>query len=176
MAAQNLTARTVLVHDGVRHALRPLQSGELVAAGASLSETAASYLTDTLRRSNVLQGAPILHGVRPTSTPYDTPFDAQDDGSSLLRLDTEQAAPRTIVLFDSVVLETRYLDTATLAAVVPPGFLANPGRHTVALRDGLGESNTVEFTVTEQATRPPVLRGIEPGSGARGDAVQRPGP
>ena len=24
-----------------------------------------------------------------------------------------------------------YLDTATLAAVVPPGFLANPGRHTV---------------------------------------------
>ena len=29
VAAQNPTARTVLVHDGVRHALRPLQSGEL---------------------------------------------------------------------------------------------------------------------------------------------------
>ncbi|HLH21334.1 MAG TPA: hypothetical protein VK066_02350 [Chloroflexota bacterium] len=92
-------------------------------------------------------GRPVLKGIEPGTARVDTPFDAQADGTSVLRVTGEQITPDTAVVLSSVMLATEYVDDHTLLARVPREFLAYPVRQVITLRNSLGTSNSFDLVV-----------------------------
>jgi hypothetical protein len=159
IAAENVTRTTMVLFDAVMLPTSYQDERTLVASVPPEFLTVPARHTITLRNaqgdSTPLEfvvtedaaGPPVLKGLEPPSVHVNTAFNMQPDGRSLLRVETEQATPRTVVLFGPVTLETQYESEHALTALVPPEFLAYPVRQTITLRNSLGESNALDFVV-----------------------------
>ncbi|HLH26948.1 MAG TPA: hypothetical protein VK066_30855 [Chloroflexota bacterium] len=168
-SGDNLTPQTVLVLDGTPLPTRMVGPNTVRAALPPADPLPPGtprqvYLTDNFRRSQALDGPPVLTRVEPASTPVETVFAPQADGTSTLRVDGEHLWPGTTVTFDSVALDTTYQGPQTLTATLPASFLDNTGHHRITLTNVLGESAPFDFVVTEKTTVPPVLRQLSPAS------------
>ena len=105
---------------------------------------------------------PVLQQLTPDSIRADTPIEGRADGSLLLQVTADELTRNTVVLWDGITLATTAHDDRTLSAQVPAQFLADPGRHAVTLRSGLGDSNALEFVVAPKTTNPPRLISVQP--------------
>ncbi len=156
VVAQNVTPQTVVRVDGTTLPTRLIGKDRLLGRLSPRllpnGKDVQVALTDGLRESNALSLAvrrPALTRLYPSSTPAGRAFDLRPDGTSVLTVDSEGAGPETTVLFDSVPLQTAFASERWLQAAVPPDLIARPGRHTVTLRNVLGESDPLAFEVTE---------------------------
>jgi hypothetical protein len=159
IAADNVTPTTIVLFDAVTLPTSYQDERTLVARVPLEFVTVPARHTITLRNaqgdSTPLEfvvtedaaGPPVLKALDPPATRVNTPFNVQPDGRSALRVETEQATPRTVVLFGPVTLETRYESARALTALVPPEFLTQPVWQPITLRNSLGESNSLDFVV-----------------------------
>ncbi len=88
-----------------------------------------------------------LVALYPHGTRAGQPFQVQPDGRSALAVAAEYATRDTVILVDGEPLATIFGGPTLLSATVPDRLFAEPGRHTVALRNRRGNSNALDFVV-----------------------------
>jgi hypothetical protein len=155
VTGNNLTTQTTVRVDGVPLPTRLARKDQVVArltpGQVSEGSDVRVDLADGLRESNALLltvRRPSLTRLYPASTAAGRAFNMRADGSAVLTIDGQGVGDGTVVLFDSVRLPTTAKTERWLTAMVAPSLIAQPGRHTVRLRNAFGDSNALEFEVT----------------------------
>ncbi len=160
VGAAGLTPHTALIVSGQRLAIHTDTGLPLVRLPESLRtepDSLEAYLTDDLRRSNTVRvtvAPPTLRAIQPAATPVDVGFNVQPDGSSALTIDSANATPGTVAMWDTIMLPTAIGPNGEVTATVPGEFLTAPGHHAVRLKNALGDSEPLDFAVEPAGEAP----------------------
>jgi hypothetical protein len=95
-------------------------------------------------------GPLLLDRVDPGGTRVGQPFAVQANGQSALSVQSQAAAPGTVVVLDNRALPTFFGSDTWLTAEVPAVVYAQAGTHDVYLRFGEEQSNHLQFVVVER--------------------------
>lgn len=88
-----------------------------------------------------------IRGLHPGATTAGVGFNIQPNGSSALGVESAEATPSTVIVFDGRELPTAFGGPQSLSAEIAAAVYERPGRHTVELRDGERRSDVLEFVV-----------------------------
>lgn len=93
--------------------------------------------------------APIIERLYPDRTPAGTPFNEQPGGRSALGIVGKNFLPGAVIEIDGEALETNFVDTDNVAALVPEKFLPKPRRLRITVRNPDGKrSEPAVLTLT----------------------------
>jgi GT2 family glycosyltransferase/glycosyltransferase involved in cell wall biosynthesis/SAM-dependent methyltransferase/uncharacterized coiled-coil DUF342 family protein len=90
---------------------------------------------------------PELLELHPAAVVVGQAANGQPDGRSALVVSCTSATPQTVIEFDGEILNTSFGSAALLSAILPEGFNRSPAKFRVRLISGLGESDSLEFSV-----------------------------
>lgn len=93
--------------------------------------------------------APVIERLYPETFPAGRPFNEQPGGRSALGIVGKNFLPGAVIEIDGEALETNFVDTDNVAALVPEKFLGKPRRLRVTVRNPDGKrSEPAELTLT----------------------------
>lgn len=119
--------------------------------GVRLSGDATIYVDKPDRHAAT---PPAIMRIIPDRTVAGAALNRQQDGSSALAVECENARPETLIIFDGTRVETTYGGGSLLTARIPAEFLASASRHLIHLTDARGSSRSMEFVVAPADSAP----------------------
>jgi hypothetical protein len=90
---------------------------------------------------------PFIEALFPSGTRVGQAFNVQPDGQSAMAIACVNCTPTTVVMLDDLPLPTTFGNPTMMTALVPSIAFAQPGHHTIALKNGSGVSNRLEWVV-----------------------------